>query len=34
VVVGAVRDLFLGRGYAAATVEAISERSDVPPATL
>lgn len=29
-----VRDLFLERGYAATTVEAISEHSDVPPATI
>jgi AcrR family transcriptional regulator len=33
-VVEAARTLFLERGYAATTVEAISERSDVPPATL
>ncbi|MGH3303336.1 MAG: TetR/AcrR family transcriptional regulator [Streptosporangiaceae bacterium] len=32
--VDAARDLFLERGYAATTVEAISERSDVPPATI
>jgi AcrR family transcriptional regulator len=28
------RDLFVERGYAATTMEAISERSDTPPATL
>jgi AcrR family transcriptional regulator len=33
-VVAAARDLFLERGYGATTVEAISERSDVPPATV
>jgi TetR/AcrR family transcriptional regulator, regulator of autoinduction and epiphytic fitness len=33
-VVDAARDLFLERGYAATTVEAISEHSDVPPATI
>jgi TetR/AcrR family transcriptional regulator, regulator of autoinduction and epiphytic fitness len=33
-VVEAARTLFLERGYAAATIEAISERSDVPPATV
>ncbi len=33
-VVEAARDLFLERGYGATTVEAISERSDVPPATV
>jgi AcrR family transcriptional regulator len=33
-VVGAARALFVERGYAATTVEAISERSDVPPATV
>jgi AcrR family transcriptional regulator len=33
-VVEAARALFLERGYAATTVEAISERSDVPPATV
>jgi AcrR family transcriptional regulator len=33
-VVDAARELFLERGYAATTVEAISERADVPPATL
>jgi AcrR family transcriptional regulator len=33
-VVDAARMLFLERGYAAATIEAISERSDVPPATV
>jgi AcrR family transcriptional regulator len=33
-VVEAARDLFLERGYAAATMEAISERSDVPAATV
>jgi AcrR family transcriptional regulator len=33
-VVGAARDLFLERGYAATTVEAISGQSDVPPATI
>lgn len=32
--VGAARDLFLQRGYGATTVEAISERADVPPATV
>jgi AcrR family transcriptional regulator len=33
-VVDAARTLFLERGYAATTIEAISERSDVPPATV
>jgi AcrR family transcriptional regulator len=33
-VIDAARDLFLERGYAATTVEALSERSDVPPATI
>ncbi|OLT14444.1 TetR family transcriptional regulator [Pseudonocardia sp. CNS-139] len=33
-VVEAARTLFVERGYAATTVEAISERSDVPPATV
>ena len=33
-VVAAARDLFLERGYGATTVEAISERADVPPATV
>ena len=33
-VVEAARSLFLERGYGATTVEAISERSDVPPATV
>jgi AcrR family transcriptional regulator len=33
-VVGAARDLFLERGYGATTIEAISERADVPPATV
>lgn len=33
-VVRAARDLFLERGYGATTVEAISERSDVPAATV
>ena len=33
-VVDAARDLFLERGYSATTIEAISERSDVPPATV
>jgi AcrR family transcriptional regulator len=33
-VVGAARVLFLDRGYAATTIEAISEESDVPPATV
>lgn len=33
-VVEAARDLFIERGYAATTIEAISERSDVPPATI
>src|ERR1700748_397378 len=30
----AARSLFLERGYAATTIEAISERSDTPPATV
>ena len=33
-VVQAARTLFLGRGYAATTIEAISDLSDVPPATV
>src|SRR5262245_57834600 len=33
-VVDAARTLFLERGYPATTVEAISDRSDVPPATV
>ena len=33
-VVEAAHDLFLGRGYGATTVEAISEAADVPPATV
>jgi AcrR family transcriptional regulator len=33
-VVGAARVLFLERGYEATTIEAISEESDVPPATV
>jgi len=33
-VVDAARTLFLARGYAATTIEAISEHSDVPPATV
>lgn len=33
-VVQAARDLFLSRGYAATTIEAISDASDVPPATV
>jgi AcrR family transcriptional regulator len=33
-VVEAARTLFVERGYAVTTVEAISERSDVPPATV
>jgi AcrR family transcriptional regulator len=33
-VVEAARDLFLERGYGATTIEAISERADVPSATL
>ena len=33
-VVAAARDLFLERGYGATTVEAISERAAVPPATV
>lgn len=33
-VVEAARDLFVDKGYAATTIEAISERSDVPPATI
>jgi AcrR family transcriptional regulator len=33
-VVEAARTLFLERGYAATTIEAISERADVPPATV
>ena len=33
-VVDAARDLFLERGYGATTIEAISEHSDVPPATV
>src|SRR5215475_12914817 len=33
-VVAAARTLFLDRGYAGTTVEAISDLSDVPPATV
>lgn len=33
-VVDAARRLFVGRGYGATTIEAISELSDVPPATV
>jgi AcrR family transcriptional regulator len=33
-VVAAARELFLERGYGATTVEAISSRADVPPATV
>jgi len=33
-VIGAARALFLERGYAATTIDAISVRSDVPPATV
>lgn len=33
-VVSAARELFLERGYGATTVDAISERADVPPATV
>jgi AcrR family transcriptional regulator len=33
-VVGAARTLFLERGYSATTIEAISDRSDVPSATV
>lgn len=33
-VIEAARTLFLERGYVATTIEAISERSDVPPATV
>jgi len=33
-VVAAAQTLFLERGYAATTIEAISDRSDVPPATV
>lgn len=33
-VVEAARGLFLERGYAATTIDAISDRSDVPPATV
>ena len=33
-VIDAARTLFLERGYAATTVEAVSARADVPPATL
>ena len=33
-VVDAARTLFLERGYGATTIEAISDRSDVPPATV
>ena len=33
-VIEAARTLFLERGYAATTIEAISDRSDVPPATV
>ena len=34
VVAEAARALFLERGYAATTIDAISDRSDVPPATI
>ncbi len=33
-VIEAARELFLERGYAATTIEAVSGRSDVPPATV
>ena len=33
-VIQAARALFLERGYAATTIEAISDQSDVPPATV
>ena len=33
-VIEAARELFLERGYGATTIEAISERADVPPATV
>jgi AcrR family transcriptional regulator len=33
-VIEAARDLFVERGYAATTIEAICERSDTPPATV
>ena len=33
-VVAAARDLFVERGYGTTTIEAISERADVPPATV
>ena len=33
-VVAAARELFLERGYGTTTIEAISERADVPPATV
>jgi AcrR family transcriptional regulator len=33
-VVTAAQDLFLERGYGSTTIEAISERADVPPATV
>ena len=33
-VVEAARDLFVERGYAATTIEAVCERSDTPPATV
>jgi AcrR family transcriptional regulator len=33
-VVAAARSLFLERGYAATTIDAVSDRSDVPPATV
>ncbi|MGB6455981.1 MAG: helix-turn-helix domain-containing protein [Streptosporangiaceae bacterium] len=33
-VIGAARALFLERGYAATTIDAISDQSDVPPATV
>jgi AcrR family transcriptional regulator len=33
-VVAAARELFLDRGYAATTIDAISTRADVPPATV
>src|SRR3954452_8072867 len=33
-VVAAARALFLERGYSATTIEAVSDRADVPPATV
>ncbi len=33
-VIGAARELFVERGYGTTTIEAISERADVPPATV